>query len=121
LENYWQNDDLSNAVSYKEDILRKKLNEIAKKYKADYDIEVRGRGLAYGFEVKNDVSIAKEISEYSFNEKLICETCGSNGQVVKFLPPLTISEDILNEGLNRFETAVDKLFQDKKEKLKEEF
>jgi diaminobutyrate-2-oxoglutarate transaminase len=121
LENYWQSDDLSNAVFYKEKILKEKLQEIAKKYEDEYTIDVRGRGLAYGFEVKEDKSIASEISEYAFKENLICETCGSNNQVVKFLPPLTISEDLLNEGLQRFENAVDKLFKDKKEKLTQEF
>ncbi|QDF29270.1 diaminobutyrate--2-oxoglutarate transaminase [Halarcobacter anaerophilus] len=121
LENYWQSDDLSNAVFYKEKILKEKLQEIAKKYEDEYTIDVRGRGLAYGFEVKEDKSIASEISEYAFKENLICETCGSQNQVVKFLPPLTISEDLLNEGLQRFENAVDKLFKDKKEKLTQEF
>ncbi|WP_044418401.1 diaminobutyrate--2-oxoglutarate transaminase [Halarcobacter anaerophilus] len=121
LENYWQSDDLSNAVFYKEKILKEKLHEIAKKYENEYTIDVRGRGLAYGFEVKEDKSIASEISEYAFKENLICETCGSQNQVVKFLPPLTISEDLLNEGLQRFENAVDKLFKDKKEKLTQEF
>ena len=121
LENYWQNDDLSNAVAYKEKILKETLEKIAQKHSDLYEIEVRGRGLAYGFEVKNDKSIAGQISEYCFNEQLICETCGSDGQVVKFLPPLVIDEDLLVEGLKRFETAVDKLFKDKKEKLSEGF
>lgn len=114
LDKYWQNDDLSNAVFYKEKILKEFLEKIANKHKEVYDIEVRGRGLAYGFEIKNDKSIAGEISEYAFKEKLICETCGSEGHVVKFLPPLVISEELLLEGLNRFESAIDKLFQDKK-------
>jgi diaminobutyrate-2-oxoglutarate transaminase len=121
IENYWQNDDLSNAVFYKEKIIKKELERIAQKHKDMYDIEVRGRGLAYGFEIKNDTSIAGQISEYAFKEKLICETCGSDGQVVKFLPPLVISEDLLLEGLKRFEKAVDKLFEDKKDKLSEAF
>ena len=121
LDQYWQSDDLSNAVFYKEKILKERLEEIALKYKDDYEIEIRGRGLAYGFEIKNDTSIAGEISKYAFEQNLICETCGSQSQVVKFLPPLVISEELLIEGLNRFEKAIDNLFKDKKEKLSEEF
>lgn len=121
LENYWLNDDLSNAVYYKEKILKETLEKIADKHKDDYEIVVRGRGLAYGFEIKNDKSIAGEISEHCFNEQLICETCGSDGQVVKFLPPLVIDEETLKEGLKRFEIAVDKLFEEKKERLTGEF
>jgi len=121
LENYWQNDDLSNAVFYKEKILKETLAKIAQKHKDTYTIDIRGRGLAYGFEIKDDKTIAGEISEYAFKENLIIETCGSDSQVVKFLPPLVIDEDTLREGLKRFETAVDKLFADKKDKLSEEF
>lgn len=121
LENYWQNDDLSNAVTYKEKIVKSTLEKIAKKYENDYTIVIRGRGLAYGFEVKEDKSIAGELSEYAFKENLIVETCGSDGQVVKFLPSLVIDEETLKEGLKRFDTAVDKLFKDKKEKLRGEF
>jgi len=121
IENYWQNDDLSNAVFYKEKILKTELERIAQKHKEDYEIVVRGRGLAYGFEIKDDKTIAGEISEYAFKEELICETCGSDGQVVKFLPPLVIDEKLLREGLKRFEKAVDKLFADKKDKLSEAF
>ncbi len=121
LENYWQNEDLSNAVKYKEKILKQTLEKIAQKYKEEYEIKIRGRGLAYGFEVKNDKSIANELSSYCFEENLIIETCGSDSQVVKFLPPLVIDEEILKEGLLRFEKAVDKLFNEKKQKLKKEF
>ncbi|MFY9075084.1 diaminobutyrate--2-oxoglutarate transaminase [Malaciobacter mytili] len=121
LENYWQNEDLSNAVKYKEKILKQFLEKIAQKYKNEYEIKIRGRGLAYGFEVKNDKSIASELSSYCFEEKLIIETCGSDSQVVKFLPPLVIDEELLKEGLSRFEKAVDRLFKEKKQKLKEEF
>ena len=121
IDNYWQNDDLSNAVKYKEKILRSRLEEIAEKNNDICDIEVRGRGLAYGFEIKNDPSIASELSSYCFNEQLIVETCGSRGQVVKFLPPLVISEDLLVEGLNRFEEAFEKLLQDKEDKLTKEY
>eukprot|EP01029_Cantina_marsupialis_P023772 TRINITY_DN59914_c0_g1_i1.p1 TRINITY_DN59914_c0_g1~~TRINITY_DN59914_c0_g1_i1.p1 ORF type:complete len:427 (-),score=106.69 TRINITY_DN59914_c0_g1_i1:466-1746(-) len=121
IEKYWNSDDLSNAVKYKEKILKSRLEEIAQKFKDDLEVEVRGRGLAYGFDIKGDNSIASDISQYSFEEKLIVETCGSEDQIVKFLPPLIIDEDTLVEGLNRFETAIEKLLKDKKEKLTEEF
>ncbi|XOB61003.1 diaminobutyrate--2-oxoglutarate transaminase [Campylobacterota bacterium DY0563] len=121
IEKYWNNDDLTNAVKYKEKILKNRLEEIAQKFKDDLEVEVRGRGLAYGFDIKGDNSVASDISQYSFEEKLIVETCGSEDQIVKFLPPLIIDEDTLVEGLNRFEKAIEKLLKDKKEKLTEEF
>lgn len=121
LDHYWQNDNISKAVFYKEKILKEALEKIAAKYKDDYEIEIRGRGLAYGFEIKNDKSMASDISAYAFQEQLIIETCGSESQVVKFLPPLLIDEELLIEGLKRFENAVDRLIIERKNNLKGEF
>jgi diaminobutyrate-2-oxoglutarate transaminase len=117
LDQYWQNDNISKAVFYKEKILREALEKIALKYKDDYQMEIRGRGLAYGFEIKNDKSMAGDISASAFKEQLIIETCGSENQVVKFLPPLLISEELLVEGLKRFENALDKLIIERKNNL----
>lgn len=121
IEKYWQNDDLSNAVKYKEKLLKETLEKLAEKFKDSFEIEIRGRGLAYGFEIIGDNSVAGEISKYAFEEKLIIETCGSEDQVVKFLPPLIIDEDTLVEGLKRLDKAISRLVADKKEKLSGEF
>ncbi len=121
IETYWQNDNISKAVKYKEKILKESLENIANKYKDSYDIKVRGRGLVYGFEIKDDKSMAACISKYAFEENLIVETCGSESQVVKFLPPLLIEEELLKEGLKRFEKAVDRLIIERSKNLKGEF
>ena len=118
IETYWSNNDLSNAIKHKEKTLRGELERIAKKYEEDYEIDVRGRGFAYAFEVKDDYSIGGEIAAYAFEENLMIETCGSESQVIKFLPPLTIDEELLKEGLLRFEKAVDRLIKKKKEMIK---
>jgi diaminobutyrate-2-oxoglutarate transaminase len=120
IEQYWSSDDLTKAVQYKEQILKSRLEEIAAKH-PEYAIEVRGRGLAYGFEIKNDDSIAGEVSAKGFERKLVIETAGSEGQVVKFLPPLLIDEATLNEGIDRFEAALEAVFAEKKERLTQEY
>lgn len=120
IDQYWSNDDLSNAVFYKEKIVRERLEKIAAKY-PEHDIEVRGRGLVFGFEVRSDCAAAGEISAKAFEKGLVIETAGSENQVVKFLPPLIIDEETLNTGLERFEAAVDAVFRGKKARLKAEF
>lgn len=120
IDQYWSNDDLTNAVFYKEKIIRESLEKVAAKY-PEHDIDVRGRGLVYGFEIRSDFSAASEISKQAFKRQLVVETCGSEGQVVKFLPPLTIGEKILKEGLKRFEAAVDAVFEGKQDRLSKEF
>lgn len=121
LEKYWQNEDLTNVVKYKEKILKNGLEKIADKYSDIFDIDVRGRGMVYGFEIKNDTTVASELSSQAFYNQLIVETCGSQGQVVKFLPPLLIDENLLIEGLKRFEKSFEQLIQSKQKKLTKEF
>jgi len=120
IEQYWGNGDLSNAVLYKEKILRKRLESIAANYK-EQDINVRGRGMVYGFEIRSDLAAAGEISAKCFENGLVIETAGAENQVVKFLPPLTIDEKSLNEGLDRFEKSVAAVFAEKKARLGSEF
>ena len=65
---------------------------------ADHDAEVRGRGMIQGIEFV-DHSIASRISREAFCRGLIIETAGPNDEVIKTLPPLTISNDVLSRGL----------------------
>ncbi len=57
---------------------------------------------------------AAEVSRRAFTKKLLLETCGSKGQVVKLLPPLIIEEALLAEGLRRFSDAVIELWEEKR-------
>ena len=42
------------------------------------------------------------------DEGLVTLTCGTYGNVFRFLPPLSISDDLLQEGLNIFEKSFEK-------------
>jgi diaminobutyrate-2-oxoglutarate transaminase len=116
---YWDNNDLSQAVKSKSEVLRKRLEEIAEKY-PDANASVRGRGLIYGLELP-EKNFASEVSNKCFKKGLIIELAGALDQVVKFLPPLTIKEEILNEGLDIIDESIDEVLQEKKEHLKGEF
>jgi diaminobutyrate-2-oxoglutarate transaminase len=80
--------------------------------------EVRGRGLMVGIEVVRtasgaraapaDGALANAIRNRCFEEGLILETGGRHGAVLRFLPPLIISESEIGSVLDRFETAVGK-------------
>jgi diaminobutyrate-2-oxoglutarate transaminase len=116
---YWENDDLSKAVKYKSNILRERLEKISSETDG-YSTAVRGRGLIYGLEF-SEAGFASAVSAKCFEKGLVIELAGAEDQVVKFLPPLTISEEDLLEGLNIFETAVKELVQEKENHLHEEF
>ncbi|MEU0548228.1 diaminobutyrate--2-oxoglutarate transaminase [Micromonospora sp. NPDC005979] len=67
----------------------------------DAGARLRGVGLIWGLDLSavRDVSAGK-ISNMCFDRGLIVETCGRNGEVIKILPPLTISEEHLAQGLD---------------------
>lgn len=116
---YWDNQDLSDAVYYKEAILHEELDALVAKY-PDLHAKARGRGLIWGLEFP-DQGLAKEISARSFEKGLVIECSGADDQVVKFLPPLTIDEDTLRRGIAIIGEALGEILSEKHDRLSEEF
>jgi len=95
-------------------ILMRRLKEMYEKYEIIGDI--RGIGLMVGVELVKDRE-TKEPAKEERNQ--ILSECHKNGliiigagvykNVVRFLPPLNIDEELLNKGLDIFETAIKKL------------
>ncbi|MFE4540073.1 diaminobutyrate--2-oxoglutarate transaminase [Streptomyces scopuliridis] len=67
--------------------------------------DVRGRGLVWGLEFE-DKSRASAVCARAFQLGLLLETSGPQSEVVKLLPPLTITAEELDEGLRTVERAV---------------
>ncbi|MEU3985955.1 diaminobutyrate--2-oxoglutarate transaminase [Streptomyces sp. NPDC026672] len=65
----------------------------------------RGRGLVWGIEF-DDRARAAAICARAFERGLLLETSGPEGQVVKLLPPLTVRDSELDEGLDILDRAV---------------
>jgi|TARA_B100000745_G_scaffold56477_1_gene33366 diaminobutyrate-2-oxoglutarate transaminase len=112
---YWKNDDMSDAIDYKGKIIEERLNAIAERF-PDLKAQVRGRGMIWGIEFA-DHSFASNISEEAFNNGLVIETAGAQGHVLKFLPPLIIEEDLLREGLDIIEKAIETLVDKKRDNM----
>jgi diaminobutyrate-2-oxoglutarate transaminase len=82
----------------------------------DFLGDVRGHGLMIGVEVVKpcggggvgapDGSTAKMIKLNCFKNGLLIETGGRNGGVLRFLPPLIVTDADINEILARFDQAV---------------
>jgi len=101
---YWKDDRFSGEIFRKGDILSRRLNAISAKY-PQLNAEVRGRGFIYGMAVEPP-EIAREISMECFKNKLIMELAGARNNVIKFLAPLIIPDDVLIEGLDILEAAI---------------
>ena len=113
---YWENDDFSEAIKYKGEIMEQELGKIVDKYHDQLDIELRGRGMVWGLDFQRP-GFAAEISKTVFENNLIIELAGEEDKVVKFLPSLVIEETTLREGIAIIDRVIGELlFQ--KENLK---
>ena len=68
--------------------------------------DVRGRGLIQGIEC-TEPDQADAICAAAFSNGLVMETSGVQGEVVKCLPPLVITEDEIEEGLGILRKSVE--------------
>ena len=82
------------------DLFREALQALVDKY--DKLLEVRGKGLMVGLVVDGD---AKEIVEALQGQSILALTAGPN--VVRFLPPLTLGEDDLEDAVDMISDALD--------------
>ena len=102
--NYWKDDEFSKAIEQKAEVLRVFIETIIKKY-PELNAEARGRGLMRGIAIDVD-SLAGKICAEAFERGLIVETSGPNDEVVKFLPPLIIDAEGLEEGLRILDESI---------------
>lgn len=99
IEYYWGDYQLSREVKRKGALIEERLEEIAVSV-TDVDLEARGRGMIWGLACQECPDLSGKITEAAFKRGLIIETSGTDSHVLKFLPPLTIEEDQLLEGLD---------------------
>jgi diaminobutyrate-2-oxoglutarate transaminase len=104
LLHYWEDEKLAKEICKKEHLLRDRLKGIYKEYDS-MDMDIRGRGLIYGLQIP-DPNFCGDVSAEAFQQGLVIELSGAESDVVKFLPPLVIEEEILEEGLDIVEEAI---------------
>ena len=92
-------------------VLRARLDSLAAKYPVIG--EVRGRGLMQAVELVSDPvaktpdpALTSALNAACHRNGLLTLACGTFGNVVRFLPPLVIGEELLDEGLTVFESAL---------------
>jgi len=105
LNHYWQSSSFAEGVRTKAELLRRLAQELADR--SPHVIkEIRGLGMIVGI-VTASGDVARKISREAFQRGLIAETAGSEGQVVKLLPPLVTDEEILRKGMSIISDSVD--------------
>ena len=97
LRTYWSDDKLERSTRARGEQVERALQSIAAEY-PEAGLNVRGRGLARGLRF-TDPALASEVQSSAFERHLLMETSGARDDVVKLLPPLTITDEELEEGL----------------------
>jgi diaminobutyrate-2-oxoglutarate transaminase len=107
LDEYWCNDRLSRDVEEKAETLRTTLEDLAARH-PDMVAQAKGIGLIQGLEFV-EAEMAGRVCRKAFEHGLIMETAGPEGGVAKVMPPLTIDEVSLKEGLALLVTTMDEM------------
>jgi diaminobutyrate-2-oxoglutarate transaminase len=106
MRQYWSDDTFERDVQRKGDIVADRFKKIAA-WLTEHGVEAteRGRGLMRGIDVGTG-DIADKITGKAFENGLVIETSGQDGEVVKCLCPLTIPDEDLQQGLDILEESV---------------
>ena len=98
----FKEDDITGNVKAVGDYLKEKLEGMAKEY--PFIKEVRGKGLLLGMEF--DRPVADIIKHALIDEKMVLINAGSN--VLRFIPPLIISKEDVDDALERLKRVLNK-------------
>jgi len=104
LRSYWSDGTLEKSTRERGERIAAALADIAAEH-PEAGLEVRGRGFAAGLRFAAP-GAAREVCVAAFGDGLLMETSGAAADVAKLLPPLTISDDDLDEGLDIIRTCV---------------
>ena len=102
--------DLNARARHIEELALGKLNELASEVSVVGD--VRGRGAMLAIELVQPGSkepnpeLTKAVAAACLAEGVIILTCGTYGNVIRLLPALVISDDVLLDGLDVLAKAI---------------
>lgn len=85
------------------------LQGIAETYPAA-GLVAKGRGLARGLQF-GDAKLAGHVCRAAFDRGLLMETSGPEGEVMKLLPPLTLTNAEIDEGLQIIGESVESVLR----------
>lgn len=102
-----EKENILHNVQARGEQLRVKLRAIAKKY-PDLFQEVRGWGLINGMELRSDVELTSiDVVKAAMAEGLLLAPAGA--KVLRFVPPLIVSEAEIEQATEMLEAAIDKV------------
>ena len=102
LNTYWKDDDFSATIKLKSARFRTALQEISERY----GLVAKGRGMMLGVDFRTTEN-ARKMKTQCFEKGLILETSGPNDEVLKMLPPLTVTMEVWNRAMAILGNAIE--------------
>jgi diaminobutyrate-2-oxoglutarate transaminase len=103
---YFEDNAFMQQTQAKGEMMRQLLQEIVDCY-PEHDFVVRGKGMMQAIDIGNG-TLSKAIANDCFENGMLFGPCGVGGEVMKFIPPLTIPEEDLKQGMAILKEAVDR-------------
>jgi diaminobutyrate-2-oxoglutarate transaminase len=104
LRTYWSDDELEKSTRAKGERIGAALQGIAEAY-PEAGLTAKGRGLARGIGFPSG-EVAGKVCAAAFERGLLMETSGPDSEVAKLLPPLTLTDAEVGEGLEIIDASV---------------
>ncbi|MFU0791818.1 diaminobutyrate--2-oxoglutarate transaminase [Virgibacillus proomii] len=104
LRHYWKDERFTEDISRRSEQVKNRSELIIEKFPS-LNGEARGRGLMQGIALPQN-GLANQICQAAFQRGLIVETSGPDDEVVKFLPPLIIDKQGIDEGFDILEASI---------------
>ncbi len=102
--NFWSDDCFSSEILAIATYLYQSLKKLVSNFSVTCNL--RGKGMLLGIEWPENLSLASEISKLAFTKGLIIETSGADNQVLKFLPPLNIDRQGIDQGIEILHSCI---------------
>jgi diaminobutyrate-2-oxoglutarate transaminase len=104
IRTYWQDDKLEKSTLAKGEQVGRAMTALAEEYPGT-PMTPKGRGLARGLSFETG-DVAGKVCRAAFERGLLMETSGPDDEVVKVMPPLTITDAELAQGLDLMADSV---------------
>ena len=104
---YFENDELMAEVKRKAKVMHAAMHSVVQRHP---QLELTGKGMILGLNV-GSTEASKAIVNQCFENGLMIASCGTGGRVIKLIPPLTIPDQDLEQGLNTLIKAVNHVME----------
>jgi len=107
LNHFWHDKQFEVETKLKAQLVERRMQDLALAFPALIK-DIRGIGMIWGAEFKKP-ELTGLICSQAFEDGLVIETAGADSEVIKFLGPLVITEELINEGFDVLEAAIRKV------------